>query len=349
MNQPATADTSPSFAERLGWRAERRPEPGFAHTLGAGAAALAVFAVFALVIEVTSDDATAPGVGFYLVLGAAAFLLGARMSGPVRSAAVTAIVFSGPLIWIFAFVGDGEGSSGSLRGIYLLTIATYAILYFLSWTKGRAIFLGLALLVLWAWVTAEVQGLDNAQVPFQSSIEQSSGTTFNSNDDFSTFEDDDKTTETSIASLVVGLAYLGAALSLDKKKLAGAATPFIVVGSIATLAGAIAWGGNESLLAGSLAAIASGSAVGYVGGQGPDRRFSTWFGVLFVVFGFIGLAVKIVSGDDGEGGSAIAYAGVFAAFAVALAAGAWYAAPRLKEHVDGDVNAPKTGEGAATA
>jgi hypothetical protein len=201
---------------------------------------------------------------------------------------------------------------------------------------------------LWAWVVAEVQGLDNAQVPFQSSIESSADVPFDTGDDFSTFEDEgDKTAETSIASLVVGLVYLGAAFALDKKKLAGAATPFIFVGALATLLGAIAWGGNESLLAGSLSAIASGAAVGFVGGQGHDRRASTWFGVIFVVFGFVGLAVKIISGDDGDGGSAIAYAGVFAAFAVALAAGAWYAAPRLNEHIDGDINAPKTSDATA--
>ena len=346
MNQAATTDGQGIF-ERLGWRAERRPEPGFAHALGAGAAALAVFAVFALVLEVASDDATAPGVGFFLVLGAAAFILGSRIAGPVRSAAITAIAFSGPLIWFFAFSGDGDGSSGSLRGIYLLTIVTFAVLYFLTWTKGRAVFLALALLVLWAWVVAEVQGLDSAQVPFQSSIESSSDVPFGTGNDIDTFEDDDNTTETSIASLIIGLAFLGAAFSLDKKKLAGAATPFIFVGALATLLGAIAWGGNESLLAGSLSAIASGAAVGFVGGQGHDRRASTWFGVIFVVFGFIGLAVKIVSGDDGEGGSALAYAGVFAAFALAIAAAAWYAAPRLNEHVDGDVNAPKTSDAAS--
>ena len=41
---------------RLGWRAERRPPPGFAHVLGAAAGAFVVVAIVAFIVEVTSDD-----------------------------------------------------------------------------------------------------------------------------------------------------------------------------------------------------------------------------------------------------------------------------------------------------
>jgi hypothetical protein len=327
------------LTERLGWRAERRPEPGFAHALGAGAAAFAVFAVFALVIEVTSDDATAPGVGFYLILSIVSILAGAQMAGPVRAAATTALVLSVPLIWIFAFVGDGQAGNDTLRWIYILVIVSYAALYFVSWTKGHAIFLGLALLVLFIWVTAEVQGLDSSPVPFQQ-ISPSTSTPFDTGGNFPA-SDDDNTTETSTTSLVIGLIYLGAAAALDRKKLTGVATPFVLVGTIATLSGAIVLGARESLFWGGFSAVAAGSAVGLVGGLGLNRRFSTWFGTVFVVGGLIAIVVDIVSGDSFRGGTSLEYAGVFALVALLMGGAAAVAAPRFHEFVDGNVDAGK--------
>ena len=58
--KPSTARRRP----RLGWRAERRPPPGFAHVLGAAAGAWVVVAIVAFIVEVSSDDPTAPGVAF---------------------------------------------------------------------------------------------------------------------------------------------------------------------------------------------------------------------------------------------------------------------------------------------
>jgi hypothetical protein len=351
MNQAATSDGQGMF-ERVGWRAERRPEPGFAHALGAGAAVFLVLAVFFLIAEVVSNDPTGPGIAFYGLLSVAAFLVGAQATGPIRAAAVTTLVLSIPLVWAFLLVGDG-GGSGARRGIYLLTIASYGVLYFLTWTKGRAIFLGLLLLVVAGWITGEVQGFDRGSVPFESTFEDQSDTNFDfggssndfsSDDDFSFEESDNNTTETSIVAIIIGLAYLAAATVLDKKRLAGAATPFIVVGLIFTVAGAFALGSEESLLGGGIALVASGAVVGVVGGWGRDRRFSTWFGVVLVVIGFLAIVSDIVSGGDGGGGSPLGYAGAFALTAIALGAAAWYAAPRLNEFLDGDINAPKTSD-----
>ncbi len=343
MSAPIADAPSLGLMERLGWRAERRPEPGFAHALGAGAAAFAVFAVFALVIEVTSQDATAPGVGFYLLLSVAAILGGAQMAGPVRAAATTALVFSVPLIWIFAFVGDGTSGDDTLRWIYLLVSASYLALYLVSWTKGHAIFLGLALLLLASWITTEVGGLEGSSVPFQTQISPSASSPFES----SGFEtQNDNTTETSTTSLVIGLLYLGAAAALDRKKLAGVATPFVLAGTLSTLSGALVLGARESLFWGGFSAVAAGTVVGLVGGLGLHRRFSTWFGTLFVVGGLIAIVVDFVSGDQLRGGSSLEYAGVFAAVAILMAGAAALAAPRLHEFVDGDINAGKTSDSA---
>ena len=339
MNATAAA-SSTSLAARLGWRAERRPEPGFAHTLGAAAAAFAVFAVFFVIQEVASDDATAPGVGFYLLLGIAAFLGGAQMGGPLRAAAVTAIVFAVPLIWLFAFVGDGEGGSGTVRVLYVLIILSYLALYVFTWTKGHAILLGLALLLLVSWVVWEIDS-SAGPAPFQdqiSNISNNSDSPFGGSGDTGSGRSgsSDKTDETAAAALVLGLVYLGAAATLDRKKLAGIATPFIAVGGISTVVGSIVLVRDSSATAGGLTLALSGAIVGMIGGLGLNRRFSTWFGVLLVVIG-----LSIVVGDNIH--SNLGSAGVFAVLAAAVGLGANFVAPKLQEFVDGDINAPKTG------
>ena len=357
MTEPATAP-GPSLRERLGWRAERRPEPGFAHTLGAGAAAFVVFALFALCIAIDENDLRVQGIILFLALAAVAFVVGARNPGPIRTAAVTAIVFAVPIFWFFVFAGDGGGGEGAVRGIYLLSIVSYAVLYGLTWTSGRAILLGLALILAAAWITAEVQGLDRGGIPFGGSVERqsdfqidsgSSGSDFG-NDSVFAEEPDDNATATSIVAMVIGLGYLFAAWRVDKKGLAGAATPFIVAGAISTIGGAVGLGVSEETLIGSgILATAAGAAVGFVGGQGLHRRASTWIGVITAVIGLIVVVVGIVTGEDGDGGSAWGYAGAFAIVAALLGAVAWYAAPRLSEYVDGDIEAPRTGESGAAA
>jgi hypothetical protein len=334
MTEPSTTATSESLLDRLGWRAERRPEPGFAHTLGAAAAAFLVLATFFLIIEITGDDPTLPGVALNLVLFVGAAVLGAKTAGPVRTAAVTVMVLTVPLIWIFLLVGNGEGGEGDLRIIYIFTLVSYAVLYTLVWTRGHAIFLGLVLLILFSWVVWEIDSGQNA-VPFQDQISSQTGDTpFDTGD---SLDSSSNSTETSTASLVIGLIYLGAAAALDRKKLTGAATPFVAVGAIATISGAAVLGFDESVLAGGLTLALSGAAVGLVGGLGMHRRFSTWFGVLMV---FLGLT--IVVGDTAD--SNLGFAGFFAVLAIALAVAANFAAPKLDEFVDGDVNAGKTGD-----
>src|SRR6185436_12161735 len=125
-----------------GWRVVRRPDPRVAYVLGAVAGALATIAVIALVVEITSDDATAPGVVLDGALLVGGVFVGARWRGPVRSAAVTAAVLAVPALWFFALAGDGITSDGDLRGVYVLTSLTYGALYLFGWTRGRAILLG---------------------------------------------------------------------------------------------------------------------------------------------------------------------------------------------------------------
>jgi hypothetical protein len=338
----------PSLAKRLGWRVVRRPRPGFAHVLGAAAGAFLVVAVVAFVVEATSDDPTAPGVIFDGVLVAVALLLGARAPGPLRSACVTALVFAVPLVWIFAFFGASDFGRGEVRGVYLLTLASYLLLYLLTWTKGRAIFLAGALLIFASWVGFEVAGGgNNAVLPFQNqAVSSSSSTPVTVGGNATVAGGDDNVDSTATVTLVIGLAFLAVGAGLDRKRYAGAATPFVAIGAFETLVGAIVLGGNDSVLLGGLLAVAAGAAVGLVGSRGDRRRATTWIGVLAVFGGLVAVLIDI-SPDSAAGVGAIALG-----FAVVLGALAWWLAPLLGEPDDGDdvppppITAPPGGDSA---
>ena len=324
--EPARAGTR----TRLGWRVERRPRPGFAHVLGAAAGAFVVVGVVAFVAEANREDPTGPGVMFNLVLVGLALLVGVRAPGPIRSACVTAAVLAVPLVWFFGFFGGGSGGQGELRGVYLLTLVSYALLYLFTWTKGRAVFLAGTLLVLASWATLEVSESNSTVVPFQSSVRSS-------NSSSSGFRFTDDTTDaTATTALCIGLVYLGISAALDRRRYAGAATPFVAVGAVETLAGAIVLGGNDSVLLAGILAIVGGAIVGLVGGRGDRRRATTWIGVLAVFGGCVAILVDIAP-DSPAGIGGIAFG-----FALVLGSIAFWLAPVLGEPDDGNEPLPPT-------
>lgn len=319
------------MAASLGWRVDRRPRPGFAHVLGAAAGAFLVVGVVAFVVEATDDDPTTPGVVFSLLLIAAALLVGLRAPGPLRSACVTAIVLAVPLLWFFGFFGGGDAGRGEIRGVYLLTLVSYALLYLLTWTKGRAVFLAGALLAFASWAAFEVADSSSNVVPFQQELSSSGNSTnfgFSQPSSFTT--EDDTTDATAAVSLCIGLVFLGIGATLDRRRYEGAATPFVAVGAVETLAGAIVLGGNESVLLGGVLAVGAGAVVGLVGARGDRRRATTWIGVL-AVFGGLVAVLSDIAPDSAAGVGGIAFG-----FALVLGAIAWWLAPVLGEPDDGD-------------
>jgi hypothetical protein len=338
------ASTAPVPAQRLGERTRRRPPPGFGHVLGAAAGAFAVVAILAFVVEVASGDPTAPGVGFDGALAIAALVVGFRAPGPLRSAGVTILVLTVPIIWFFALFGSGGGGRSELRALYLLSLVTYLVLYAIGWTRGRAILLAAALVFLAGWISFEVAGNNASVVPFQNQVStpfslpatSSSGSGTGSSLDTSGTLNLDTTNESddsSTTALVIGLVFLGAGALLDRRKLAGAATPFIAVGAIEALAGAVALGGSKGTLAGGLLAAAAGIVVGVVGAMGDGRRASTWIGVLAIFGGLVAVLVDIAPN------SAAGVGGIALGFAIGLGAIATFLAPRLGEPDDGGMRA----------
>jgi hypothetical protein len=316
-----TSIGGPSRARTLGWRAERRPAPGFAHVLGAVAGAFAVIAMVAFVVAADDESPQVPGIVLSLVLIAAALVLGAWGSGPLRSAGTTALVLTIPLLWLFALFGDGNGGRSDVRGVLLLSLATYAALYLFGWTKGRGIFLGAALVALVYWLGFEVAGTGDNGVfsgTFSSDTAQSAS--------------DVNTTSDAAAGVVMmlGIAYLVAGGVLDRRRLAGVATPFLAVGAWAAIVGGVALGATQSVLLAGVVAVLIGAAVGVIGAAGHVRRGTTWFGVLVVFGGLVAVLVDVAP-DDEAGVGAIALL-----IAVVCGALAWWLARALGEPEDGD-------------
>ncbi|MFN8026379.1 MAG: hypothetical protein U0W40_08550 [Acidimicrobiia bacterium] len=324
---------------RLGWRAERRPSPGFAHVLGAVAGVFAVVAMVAFVIAASGDDPQIPGVLGSLVLVAAALLLGSRAPGPIRSACTAALVLGAPVLWFFALAGNGNFGEGELRGFLLLTTFTYLGLYLTGWTKGRSIFLGGTLLVFANWLTFEVASGSSGIIPFQDQVTSSFNSSLNVTSSSSS------STAAGVA-MVLGIAYLLAGGALDRKRLAGAATPFIAVGAYETIVGAVSLGGQESTLVGGILAIVAGSLVGVIAAHGENRRGSTWFGAVAVFGGMVAIIADIAPS------SAAGVGGIATAFALVLGVLAWRLAPVLGEPDDGQTGtnaAAQTRSGAPSA
>jgi hypothetical protein len=94
-------------------------------------------------------------------------------------------------------------------------------------------------------------------------------------------------------SLLVGVGYLTAAWALDRRDRRGIATPFIVVGDIATVVGALAVAGDLGDTAGSIFVVAAGLVVGWVGHLG-QRRLTTWLGAAVAGGGVVGLVGALI-------------------------------------------------------
>ena len=231
--------------------------------LGAAAGAFVVVGVVAFVAEADNQDPTAPGVVFTLLLVAVALMVGLRGAGPLRAACVTALVLAVPLLWFFAFFGGGDFGKGELRGVYLLTLVCYAGAVPPVVDQGprhlpRRRAAGVREL---GRVRGGRQQLGRRPVPERDPgvVEQLDGLNISA-------ATSDTTDATATVALIIGLVFLGVGAALDRRGYAGAATPFVAVGAIETLAGAIVLGGNESVLLGGLLAIAAGR------GRRPGRR-----------------------------------------------------------------------------
>jgi hypothetical protein len=322
--------------DRVGWRAKNRPQSGLAHVLGAGAGVFAVVAVEDLVEKITSDNATLPGVLLNVALILVALAVALAPVGPARAAAVVALVVATPTLWFFVFYGNHQAGTGWFRAVYLLSAAMYLVFYMLLWTKGRAIFLGLTLLFVAAWIQFEihrqVEGPKQAAtiviVPITAGLHiheiQPAAVLRIAPADFISASSNYQ----AAAALGLGVIFLAVGSVLIRKRYLGAAVPFLVVGAIEAFAGAVDLGVNEgsaTLLGLLIAAV--GLVLGFAG-TGNTRRGSVWIGVIGITFGLL----VAISGWTTDVLGRAGYAGLMA---IALLGAAWLLMRPLHEAPDG--------------
>jgi len=294
------------------WRLEHRPDTRFGHAAGGVAGALVVAAMIAFVAAIDNDDPQVAGVVLSIVVLVAAVFAGYWQRGPIRSAAVTAIVLTFPALWTFAVIGDGDGTKASdVRLVFILITVSYLAMYLLTWTRGRGVLLGGALFVAATWIVYEVAdpstgfGLRGGG-PF-------GGGGLGSSNPFG----DDNSRAVAVVMVLIALGFLGATALLDRRNRHGIATPFLVVGAIYAIVGAYALGADmDSVYATGVFVALAGLAIGVAGIFG-DRRATSWLGAL-VLFGGAVTVVAQGTEDSASGSGGEELFGLFALVAAVV-------------------------------
>ena len=305
-----TLDADAPVASPFRWRLAHRPDTRFGHAAGGVAGVLVVAAMVAFAAAIDQDDPQVAGSLFSIAVLVAAVFAGYWQRGPIRSAAVTAIVLAFPLLWIFAVIGDGDGVGRSdVRLVFILITVSYVAMYLLTWTRGRGVLLGGALFVAATWLVSEVA--DEAPRFGVSGPFGSAGL------DNSNVFGDDGGRSVAVVMILVGVGFLGATALLDRSKRHGLATPFLVVGAIYAIIGAYALGIDlDSAYATGICLALAGLAIGAAGIFG-DRRATSWLGALVLLFG---AATVVAQGteDSASGGGGEELFGLFALMAAAV-------------------------------
>jgi hypothetical protein len=134
----------------------RRPRPSFADSLAAGGGVIVAIGVLLIALDMTGngDDGWK---GALLFTGLLAVALTVMFVAPraVRPGCTSAVVLSVPAAYGFLVLPSAD-SFGDVRVFFVLTIATWCLLFVVSNAKGRPILIGLAAALLYVWMLGEV-------------------------------------------------------------------------------------------------------------------------------------------------------------------------------------------------
>jgi hypothetical protein len=137
-------------------RGGARPAASFSDALSAGGGILVWIGALLIGLDLYGENGDGwPGALLFLGLGVIAGIVLRSAPREVEPAAVSTLVLSVPSVYGF-LIFPSVDSFGDVRGFFALTIATYAVLFFVWKTRGRPVFLGLAAALLWLWVLGEV-------------------------------------------------------------------------------------------------------------------------------------------------------------------------------------------------
>ena len=305
-----TETTVPSTESPFRWRVANRPDTRFGHAAGGVAGLLIVAAIISFIAAIDNDDPQIAGIAFSIGLIVVAVAVGFWVRGPVRSAAVTCLVLALPLLWLFAVLGDADGVEQSdIRTVLLLIVVSYVALYAFDLDprprslSGRRTPHRFELVDLRdrrsehsVWLRrARAAATRHRGKPVRCRRQQPNGGNRRRRDRG-------------------GVARRG--VILDRRRASGTATPFLVVGSIYAISGAITLGTDiDDVYATGAFVVLAGLAIGMAGTLG-HRRATSWLGAIVLLSG---AATVVIQGtDDSVSGNGSEE--VFGAFALIAAA-----------------------------
>jgi hypothetical protein len=289
-------------ASRLGRTAFRRPTPGGGYAIGGVGGILIALGAIALGGDYFTNSDQSGSVGAILCAGLiiVALVAAGLTTGPPRSAALASLVLTVPGFWTFALVVHHPKNS-SFKLSYILVALVFAAIYSIGPARGRAIFLGLALIFGLTWMVVQVQA--DRPVPFAPSVSSTVESTPLGTRSLTPSKPD--RTGPAVATLMIGAVYGAIGLGLDARHRAGMATAFFLVGSIAVIGGAGTLGNEvcDATVAGIFAAAAGTIVV--ITASSVRRRGTTLIGAAAVVGGVLTIVVNEVDSLVQFGGWAI--------------------------------------------
>ncbi|MFN8037521.1 MAG: hypothetical protein U0V73_16495 [Acidimicrobiia bacterium] len=303
----------PWIVRTVGWRARRRPQPLLGTSLaGMGGLLLSLGIVVLGAKQAADNDGVGwPGAVLSVVLLAAGLAVLRYTPNPVRSAGTTMAVVAVPAFWVFVLLVKENSTPGDGDTVALLGAISLGVLYLVGPARGRAVLLAVALVLLWSFVAGKTGN---------------SGTIGTFRSESSRFAQDSSTYYSPVApsylgpalvSLVFGAGFLGALVGLDRKRLSGVATAFVVPGLLATTTGVVLLGQEWGVVFGTLFGLAVGVGVALIGSR-SQRRATAWSGAVGALVAVVTLVAYFTRNESGP--EAFAAACIAAGIALTAAA-----------------------------
>jgi hypothetical protein len=300
VGRPVQSAPAGALVAELLIAGRERPKLSPSGALCAGAGALVALAAFVAAFDGSGDFKQAVAATLEVLVIAVAYVVVFRYPKPFASSAIAAASLAVP--FLFGSLLEDRLDDGKLTAFALLTTGAWAAMFFLPGMRGRPWLQGL---ILYGLVVTLMVVTTGTSSPFVDAEEVGI----------------DLVTEPSALALFLGAGYLVIGAVLDRQARRGIATPFVAVGILAAVTGALGVALDLSDLGGVFLFGGVGVTVFVVGAIG-DRRGSTWLGVAGITLAGMALVAQIVDDDNPEG-PIVALLLVLVAAAMAAVAG-WY-------------------------
>lgn len=341
-----TGSIPPPSARAEDWaRLAERAEPWGSDAFAAGAGLIALSGVVAIGIYAGIGDGRFSGTWGWVLTGLAiiaAYLAELVVERPT-TAACTAVIAAGvPAALVFAQWPFGGYSD--IRVVEIASIVIWLAMFIVGGTRARAVFLGLALVVAWAFVVGEAANIENTFASRSVPIIGLGGATFGDpqlgGGDCSTSDGGvscttpesptfaapgvgDRTLPIGITSGIAAVLFAIGLRRSDATRRFALGTAFVIPLVLATNVAVSALATKvDSVWFGGVLALVAGLAVAWVARR--RHRFLAWIGALGAASG-----VLLVTGDlngriggGGGNGAVLRYGLLALAFGVAAVAGA---------------------------